>query len=155
MDESHPEFANYDRYSVPGGWYSWGEHYDRFNISREPNAANRYGWVVEVDPSDPASTPKKRTALGRTKHEGAESVVNGDSRVVVYSGDDERFDYVYKFVTEGAFDEGDPATNADLLDAGTLYVRASTPTGPSLGCRSCMAKALSCRKTASTIRATF
>lgn len=110
------------RYGVPGNWFNWGQHVDRFDVQKEPNEANRFGWVVEIDPFDPQSTPKKRTALGRFKHEGAGNVVNRDGRFVVYSGDDERFDYVYKFVTQGRVDPANRAANADLLDSGTLYV---------------------------------
>src|SRR5690606_32183814 len=107
---------------VPDSSYDWAKFYDRYDLSKEPNEPNRFGWIVEVDVMDPNSTPKKRTALGRTKHEGAESIVSKDGRVVFYLGDDERFDYVYKFVTAGTFNADDRAANMNLLDEGTLYV---------------------------------
>jgi uncharacterized protein len=122
MAEDHPEARNHKRMGVPGGWFNWGAYESRFDIAKEPNEANRFGWVVEIDPFDPDSTPKKRTALGRFKHEGAAGITNRDGRYVVYQGDDERFDYIYKFVTEGRVDPTNREANRDLLDRGTLYV---------------------------------
>ena len=120
--DGHPEAENLTRYGVPARVFEWGRFFDRYDVSKEPNEPNRYGWIVEVDPMDPTSTPKKRTALGRFKHEGAENVIAPDGRLVIYMGDDQRFDYVYKFVTDAPVDTSDPTRNADLLDNGTLYV---------------------------------
>jgi secreted PhoX family phosphatase len=117
-----PEARNHKRYGVPGTAYAWWRSQDRFDVGKEPNEPNRYGWMVEYDPYDPSSTPVKRTALGRFKHEGATSFVNKDGRVVLYSGDDERFDYLYRFVTNGTFDPNNPEANRDLLDDGVLSV---------------------------------
>ncbi|RWD62625.1 MAG: PhoX family phosphatase [Mesorhizobium sp.] len=122
LPEGHKEAANYKRLGIPQGAYEWGAHYDRFNLAKEPNEPNRFGWIVEVDVNDPTSVPRKRTAMGRFKHEGAESIVAKDGRVVFYLGDDERFDYVYKFVTKGTFNPIDRAANMNLLDDGTLHV---------------------------------
>ncbi|TCL74731.1 PhoX family phosphatase [Rhizobium sp. BK251] len=122
LPADHKEAANYKRYGVPEGAYEWANFYDRFDLAKEPNEPNRFGWIVEVDAFDPTSTPKKRSALGRTKHEGAASIVDKDGRVVFYLGDDERFDYVYKFVTSGTYNANDRAANMNLLDEGTLYV---------------------------------
>lgn len=122
LPEGNKEAANYKRYGVPEASYEWGNIYDRFDLAKVPNEPNRFGWIVEVDVNDPNSVPKKRTAMGRFKHEGAESIVAKDGRVVFYLGDDERFDYVYKFVTSGTFNQNDRAANMNLLDSGTLYV---------------------------------
>jgi secreted PhoX family phosphatase len=79
--------------------YRWGEHDERFDARKHPNEFHRFGWVVEIDPMDPTSTPIKRTALGRAAHEGAWVAVTKDGRAVVYSGEDARFEYIYKFVS--------------------------------------------------------
>ncbi|MFD1719739.1 PhoX family protein [Georgenia deserti] len=102
----------------------------RFDLGQEPNEVNRFGWIVEVDPFDPSSTPRKRTALGRFKHEAATINIAADGRAVAYMGDDERFDYLYKFVSDGTYVEGDDAHNATLLDSGTLYVARFTGDSP-------------------------
>lgn len=102
----------------------WEAYDPRFDVSKPEGAKEpfRFGWVVEVDPYTPAARPKKRTALGRFKHEAAQSVLNAADRLTVYSGDDERFQYVYKFVSTGRMDRANRAANDSLLDDGTLYV---------------------------------
>jgi secreted PhoX family phosphatase len=106
-----------------GGWgYRWHEHDERFDAVKNPNEPNRHGWVVECDPYDPTSTPVKRTALGRAAHEGAWVAVTKDNRAVVYSGEDARFEYLYKFVSRDKIQPGGAKPNATLLDHGTLYV---------------------------------
>ena len=114
----------HERFGLPEGASErqWEQFHPRFDLAQEPNEPLRYGWVVEIDPFDPTSTPKKRTALGRVKHEGATSAVAPGGQVAFYTGDDERFEYAYKFVTAGAFNADDRAANMDLLDTGTLYV---------------------------------
>jgi secreted PhoX family phosphatase len=113
---------SYARYGVPGLWQAWGKFVDRFNVDKEPNEPNRFGWIVEIDPLDPESVPVKHTALGRFRHEGAECLVNKDGRVVIYCGDDGRFEYVYRFVSDGRYDPEDRAANMRLLSSGTLSV---------------------------------
>lgn len=101
------------------GWHKFDE---RFDLAKHPQEPHRFGWVVEIDPQDPASTPKKRTALGRFKHENAAFTVNKDGRAVVYLGDDERGEHIYRFVSKNQVAPGDDPANRDLLDEGTLYV---------------------------------
>jgi len=104
------------------GFYQWEKFDPRFDSTKEPNEPNRFGWVVEVDPYDPTSTPVKRTALGRAAHEGAWVAVTKDNRAVVYSGEDARFEYLYKFVSRDRIQPGGAKPNATLLDHGVLHV---------------------------------
>ena len=76
----------------------------RFDLTTEPHEPHRFGWVVEVDPHDPRSTPRKHTMLGRFKHEGANIAIAKNGRAVAYMGDDERGDYIYKFVSAEKYD---------------------------------------------------
>ena len=112
------------RYGITAGTseYGWETQHERFDYKKEPNESNRFGWVVEIDPFNPTSTPKKRTALGRFKHESAAWNLSKDNRIVVYMGDDQANDYVYKFVSDKPYVAGDPVANRSLLDSGSLYV---------------------------------
>ncbi|GAB3210241.1 PhoX family protein [Marinactinospora thermotolerans] len=103
---------------------------ERFDLSKHPNEANRFGYIVEIDPFDPDYKPRKRTALGRFKHEGANTRLTKDKRVAVYMGDDERFDYMYKFVSDKQYRKGSRRHNDTLLDSGTLYVAKLTGDSP-------------------------
>ncbi|MGD9943277.1 MAG: PhoX family phosphatase, partial [Burkholderiaceae bacterium] len=102
----HTPTALENRYglSAGGAGYRWHTVDARFDVEQNPNEPNRFGWIVEIDPMQPASKPKKRTALGRFKHENAEVVLAPDGRAVVYMGDDERNDYIYKFVSARRYD---------------------------------------------------
>jgi uncharacterized protein len=122
LRDGHAETANHRRLGVPGNLAAWGAFYDRFDVSKEPNEPNRFGWVVEIDPFDPTSTPKKRTALGRGKHEGAAGALSKDGRYVIYMGDDQRYEYVYRFVTAARVDRANPSANRDILDDGVVSV---------------------------------
>ena len=108
--------------SKAGFGYNWHKGDPRFDLAVNPNEPNRFGWVVEIDPYAPNSKPKKRTALGRFKHENAECVLSKTSKAVVYTGCDERNEYLYKFVSNGTYDPANRASGANLLDNGTLYV---------------------------------
>ena len=116
------EATNMKRYGVPGRWYAWGQYHDRFNIDKEPNMPNKYGWIVEVDPRTPDAKPIKHTALGRFRHEGAETTVSKEGKLVIYSGDDNRFDYQYKYVSGGTVTDETAVFGSSLFSDGTLYV---------------------------------
>ncbi len=108
--------------------YRWYTTDTRFDADIEPNEANRFGWVVEIDPFDPRSTPVKRTALGRFKHEGAKVQEARDGRVVVYSGDDEQFEYIYRYVSRLPWRQA-RRQGINPLDDGTLYAAKFHSTG--------------------------
>lgn len=132
------------RYGVthPQQVMDWAASDRRFDVAANPNSPNHFGWVVEIDPYDRSSTPVKRTALGRFKHESAAPALARDGRVVFYMGDDEPFEYLYKFVSAKRF-AGLPAGTTTaaaltpeqraqfgaLLDEGTLYVARFLPDG--------------------------
>ncbi|GGN17675.1 hypothetical protein FHR83_004191 [Actinoplanes campanulatus] len=114
----------------PSSSRKWDRAQERFDLALHPNEANRFGWIVEVDPFDPEGRPRKHTAMGRFKHEGANVIVARNGRVVAYMGDDERFDYLYKFVSDKKYIDSDSPWarrhNLTLLESGTLYVAKVT-----------------------------
>ncbi|CAM2949641.1 hypothetical protein DFJ75_0088 [Williamsia muralis] len=125
-----------ERYSFDDedDFHQWGKYETRFDLAKEPNEANRFGYVVEVNPHDPKSTPVKHSSMGRLKHEGANIFVTDDGTVVAYTGDDERFEYIYKFVSSKKIQPGVGAAamqhNMTILSNGTLYVAQLTGNQP-------------------------
>ena len=135
--ELKPRLARYGisttaRY--PSGSRRWERAQERFDLAVHPHEAHRFGWIVEIDPYDPGSRPRKHTAMGRFKHEGANVIVAKNGQVAAYMGDDERFDYLYKFVSDRKFRRGGSAAarrhNLTLLESGTLYVAKLTGDSP-------------------------
>ena len=112
------------RYGIKreNGYYGWNTQYARFSVDKEPHEANRFGWIVEIDPFDPHSTPKKHTAMGRFRHENCAHMIGDNEKIAFYSGDDSQFEYIYKFVPSQNYDAKNQANNRNLLAAGTLYV---------------------------------
>ncbi len=121
---SDPAFEppeGYGRYGIGmEGRYGYERFDERFDVSQNPNEPHRFGYIVEIDPTDPTSTPIKHTALGRFKHENAAAVIAPDGRVVVYMGDDERGEFMYKYVSNEPYTPG--GKTSELLDDGQLYV---------------------------------
>uniref|UniRef100_UPI0027395DF9 PhoX family protein n=1 Tax=Symbioplanes lichenis TaxID=1629072 RepID=UPI0027395DF9 len=128
-----PRYARYGistTQRVPDGSRRWDRVQERWDLAKHPNEAHRFGWIVEVDPYEPGARPRKHTAMGRFKHEGANVIVSKKGNVVAYMGDDERFDYLYKFVSDKRHRPGDRKHNLTLLESGTLYVAKVTGDSP-------------------------
>lgn len=102
--------------------YGWEYVDSRFDLAVSPNEPFRFGWIVELDPLDANAPITKRTALGRCKHEAATTTVTRDGHAAVYMGDDEVFEYFYKFISSARIDPSDRTANRDLLDTGVLHV---------------------------------
>jgi secreted PhoX family phosphatase len=112
------------RYGIrrKNSYYGWDTQYERFSVAKEPHEANRFGWIVEIDPFNPNSIPKKHTAMGRFRHENCVHMIGDNNQIAFYSGDDAQFEYIYKFVPSQMYDPNNQAKNRALLEAGTLYV---------------------------------
>lgn len=119
---NNPEHENYTRFGMTArARKSWSQHHSRWDMNKEANEPLHMGWIVEIDPYSPESKPRKLTALGRFKHEGCNIYINKDQRVVAYCGDDQGFEYLYKFVSKNTYKPDDRKANLTLLDEGTLY----------------------------------
>ncbi len=114
-----PELGRYG-VNIKDRGYKWAMADDRFDLVKNPNEPNRFGYIVEIDPTNPNSMPKKRTALGRFKHENAEVTIAANGHVIVYLGDDERGEFLYRFVSKGKYTAG--GDHSELLSEGTLFV---------------------------------
>ncbi|MGH8549653.1 MAG: PhoX family protein [Methylococcales bacterium] len=102
--------------------FHWGRFYERWNLAKNPREPLHVGWIVEIDPFDPDAIPVKHTALGRFKHEACSLHTNRDGRLVAYMGDDQYFEYVYRYVSAGRYRPGDRENNRLLLNEGVLSV---------------------------------
>ncbi len=124
-DENWEPTLEQERYgfNATGFDYDWFKFDERFDLSKSEyaNEENRFGWVVEIDPYS-RRRAVKRTALGRVKHEGVALTIGQGGRAVAYMGDDQRFDYIYKFVSSGNYRKM-LRKGKSPLDEGTLYAR--------------------------------
>jgi len=122
LDDVHA--AGFKRYGVSTkvdpGRYNYHGFDARFDLSKNPNEPHRAGYIVEIDPWNPDATPVKHTALGRFKHENAAYALAPDGRVVVYMGDDERGEYMYKWLSRDIYVPG--GDTSTLLSEGQLFV---------------------------------
>ena len=111
------------RYGIRGkGYYGWEQFHDRFDVKKEPHEPNHFGWIVEFDPFDPSCTPKKHTSMGRFRHENCAHMIGDNNKIAFYSGDDSRYEYIYKFIPSKDYQPDNQQANRDLLESGALYV---------------------------------
>lgn len=122
---------NYQRFGIRENnrGAAWRRFFDRWDVAKNPNEPLHMGWIVEIDPFDPESVPKKRTGIGRYKHEGCNVTINADGYVVAYSGDDQVHEYLYRFISKNKYQEDNRQANMDLLEEGILYVAEFDETG--------------------------
>ena len=115
-------------FSEDGFGYGWHLYDRRFDLSDNDyrNEENRFGWVVEIDPMDVTQTPVKRTALGRFKHESVAITVGKGNRIVAYMGDDQRFDYIYKFVSADNWKKCARVMSARWMKASSTWLALTT-----------------------------
>ena len=100
----------------------WWRFHNRFDLASEPNEANKFGWIVEVDPWDRDYPRRKLTAIGRLSHCSASVALSSSNKVALYTADSSQFAHLYKFVSTDAFDRTNRPAAKNLLDNGTLYV---------------------------------
>ncbi|MFC6633114.1 PhoX family protein [Microbulbifer taiwanensis] len=115
------EAKNHHAFGIAPDNRNWGDHDHRFDIGVEPNEPNRFGWMVEFDPYDPTSRPRKLTNLGRFEHEGFTLVSKPDQPIVAYGGADDEHQFVYRYVSKNTYRPEAYAHNRDLLTEGTLF----------------------------------
>ncbi|BBM01810.1 PhoX family phosphatase [Microbulbifer sp. GL-2] len=123
------EARNHHSFGISQKNRNLGDYDRRFDIQVEPNEPNRFGWMVEYDPYDPHSRPRKLTTLGRFEHEGFTLVCKPGQAVVAYGGDDDEHQFVYRFVSRGTYQPDKYQANRELLSEGTLYAARFNESG--------------------------
>ncbi|MEL6856682.1 MAG: alkaline phosphatase PhoX, partial [Cyanobacteria bacterium J06607_13] len=127
------------QYQVPEGVYSDGSSFEpskqSFNAGFDGQgnvfglAGNKYGWIVEIDPSDPNDYGTKHTWMGRYRHEAVGIRAVSGKQLAFYSGCDRRGGHVYKFISTGTVSSPEDKANSQLLSDGMLYVAKFNPDG--------------------------
>lgn len=92
-------------------------------------AGNKYGWIVEIDPTDPNDYGTKHTWLGRYRHEAVGVRVESGKPLAFYSGCDRQGGHLYKFVSQGVVTNPTDKANSKLLTEGQLYGAKFNPDG--------------------------